>query len=867
MIRLCYFQLFLLLFSSLTQAQEKSPTESKISPSLKTLLYKEVTSSSDSLDLVCTVTNEKDFNITNEGYLRILYSYPNAHVVVCRVPGKNLNVVLSLKDIVFADVVKRPKEEITTGANDPTANHILFAHYKFPAIKGQSIVASIKEQRFDTTDIDIKGRWINSNMAATTSSSHASIMATLLAGAGNSSPYAQGVAPAANVTSSSFAILFPDHDSVYQRFNISLQNHSYGTDIENYYGSQAVAYDKSVVNNPSLVHVFSSGNAGTTTTASGPYTGVQGYANLTGNFKLAKNIITVGAIDSFLNVMAASSKGPAFDGRVKPELVAYGEGGSSGAAALVSGTVALLQQVYKQNNSNNLPSAALVKAVLLNSATDIGNRHVDYSTGYGSLNTFEALKTIKENRFVSDNISNTQVKTYPVTIPANTSQLKITIAWTDLEAPVNTSKALVNNIDLLLRNSSTGEAWLPWVLNKFPHKDSLALPAVRKLDTLNNVEQITVDFPVAGNYIIEVRGTSIATLNQPFAFSYQIDTLGFFEWRFPSSIDPLPAGQQSVVRWETNVSGTGTLEYRVDNGTWQTISSNVDLGKKYFKWNAPSVNTKAQIRIVTQGNAIYTSDTFVISQQPNINVGFNCADSVLLYWNRTAAAYKVYKLGDKYLEPFANSNDTTIVISKSQHQSLYYSVAPVIDNKEGLRSFTINYQFQGVQCYFKNFLVQLRNNTGELNTEIGTLYNISKIRFQKLTANGYVTIKEMTPVTTNIVHFDISLTTGVNTYRVQIVLSNGQQLFSNPESIYYFLASPVIVFPNPARQNEPIRIIAADQFEYSVSIYDALGRIVYQTKMDNTSHSIEPLRLSKGVYFIRSKGTANNFYSEKLVVY
>ena len=59
---------------------------------------------------------------------------------------------------------------------------------------------------------------------------------------------------------------------------------------------------------------------------------------------MAKNILTVGATDSFSIVAALSSKGPAHDGRVKPELVAFGEDGSSGAAALVSGTSLLLQQ-------------------------------------------------------------------------------------------------------------------------------------------------------------------------------------------------------------------------------------------------------------------------------------------------------------------------------------------------------------------------------------------------------------------------------------------------------------------------------------------------------------------------------------------
>jgi len=47
------------------------------------------------------------------------------------------------------------------------------------------------------------------------------------------------------------------------------------------------------------------------------------------------------------NVLSPSSRGPAYDGRVKPELVAFAEDGSSGAAAIVSGISLVAQQTYK----------------------------------------------------------------------------------------------------------------------------------------------------------------------------------------------------------------------------------------------------------------------------------------------------------------------------------------------------------------------------------------------------------------------------------------------------------------------------------------------------------------------------------------
>src|SRR5256885_12971285 len=140
----------------------------------------------------------------------------------------------------------------------------------------------------------MKGRIFETGLAAPAQSTHASIMATLLAGAGNSSSFAKGVAFGSAISSSSFTSLLPDPDTVFNHYSISVQNHSYGTAIENYYGADAAAYDLSAVNNPSLVYVFSSGNSGSSA-SSGNYSNVQGYANLTGSFKMAKNILTVGA--------------------------------------------------------------------------------------------------------------------------------------------------------------------------------------------------------------------------------------------------------------------------------------------------------------------------------------------------------------------------------------------------------------------------------------------------------------------------------------------------------------------------------------------------------------------------------------------
>ena len=131
------------------------------------------------------------------------------------------------------------KEEVTTGSLDIALNKISLEHRKFSSVNGDSINVSIKEQRFDTTDIDIKGRIFETGVAGNVQSSHAAIMATILAGAGNTSPLATGAAWGANLTSSDYTTLLPDADNIYRQYKISIQNHSYGTGIENYYGADA----------------------------------------------------------------------------------------------------------------------------------------------------------------------------------------------------------------------------------------------------------------------------------------------------------------------------------------------------------------------------------------------------------------------------------------------------------------------------------------------------------------------------------------------------------------------------------------------------------------------------------------------------
>ncbi|HSB92343.1 MAG TPA: S8 family serine peptidase, partial [Flavitalea sp.] len=385
-------------------------------------------------------------------------------VIMLELPFTRINELFGKTDLIeFIDARPAPVEETHINGFDRTANGLNLMRVKYPRYNGEGLVVSIKERRFDTSDIDLKNRIIFSGLEAETMTTHASQMATMIAGGGNSSDFSLGAAWGAGVSSSSFETLLPDAIESYVNSKISVQNHSYGTAVENYYGADAAAYDASVRELPYLLHVFSAGNSGDMTPGTGTYTGIAGVANITGSFKMAKNILTIGATDSLSKLESRSSRGPAYDGRIKPELVAYGHDGSSGAAAIVSGIALTLQQAYKEKEGK-LPDASLVKAVIMNTADDVGKPGPDFESGYGAANGLHALQAVDSGWYASGRTTAGEDKNHLIRIPAGVAKLKVMLTWSDPEAEANAVKALVNNLDVEVSNSSS-MVFKPWILH------------------------------------------------------------------------------------------------------------------------------------------------------------------------------------------------------------------------------------------------------------------------------------------------------------------------------------------------------------------------------------------------------------------
>ncbi|MFC0771574.1 S8 family peptidase [Terrimonas alba] len=798
-----------------------------------------------------------------------IYEYDEAGVIVVRSSWKDIvEKIADRPEVLFIEQQRAPKEEVAVSNLDLSANKVNLVHSEFPFYNGQSLVVSVKENKPDTADIDFKGRYISTSSTSPTLSGHATIMATIIAGAGNTYYEGKGVATAAGISSTNFSNLLPEPGAYYQQYNITVQNHSYGTEIENYYGADAAAYDASVSVRAPLLHVFSAGNSGTLTSNTGKYAGIAGYANLTGSFKMAKNILTVGHIDSFGTVLPASSRGPAYDGRVKPELAAFALDGSSGATAIVSGVGLVLQDAYKQLKGT-VPSSDLVKAILLNSADDVHTKGIDFVSGYGSVNAHKAMQELAGGTYFQNIITAGSTNEHDIFIPANTRSVKVTLVWNDPAAAANAPKALINDLDLELVQLSTNQVWQPWVLNHFPNKDSLSLLPVRKRDSLNNIEQVSIDNPGAGNYIIRIRGFNVLA-SQSYAVAFQFEKKDNFVWAWPSRLDNVISGTSNTLRWENSFENeNGVLEYSINNSsTWEQVNSSVDLGTGYYKWQAPDTFATALLRMTIQGQQ-YISDTFTISNRINVSVGFNCPDSFLLYWNRPASvdSFQVYKLGDRYLESMLITRDTTLVLGKNLNTAMHYSVAPVVNGRAALKSFAINYHTQGVDCYVKSFLGSSSVNAVQLELQLGSIYQVQQITVEKFFQDNFQPTQIVTFINGTFYSFTDALPiNGINIYRVKIELSGGRVVYSEPVNIYYLGKADFHVFPNPVERAEPVTILSNQSEEVRMQVYNTAGMKVHEEILFDLINTVSVEKLSRGLYFIRFVKKDNTATVIKLLV-
>jgi hypothetical protein len=782
-------------------------------------------------------------------------------------PASVLNNLKNVAGVQYVDKGNRqPRPETILGRFDITANSVASSKAFYPDINGERTMVSIKEKPFFKDDIDLRGRVNLDEQLDSTETLHASIMATIAAGAGNSSSHAEGVAPAALVTSSDYDNLLPDDGNSLLQQGVTVQNHSYGVGMENYYGIESKEYDAFVFEYPTILHVFSSGNEGDQTPTDGRYQGLQGVANLTGQFKTAKNVLTVGSVNRMNNIVPQASKGPAYDGRIKPELVAYGDAGSSESAAVASGAALLVQQAYYDLNGQ-WPDASLVKAVLINSADDVGRPGIDFESGYGNINVKKAVATVKERHIVSADIGNTASDQWPITIPPGVDVFKVTLLWPDPPAEPFNEHALLNNLDIEL-HSPNGDIVYPWILNSNPSLEELQSAAIRGRDTINNVELVSLKVPEPGAYTIVIKSSELVTQSQNYYLAMHYGT--GFEWHHPVLSSFLIPNELNVLRWSTDSELSGALQYRmVGAENWIQISE-VDLSQREFGWTAPNLSGNVQFKVVA-GTQEFVSDYAPLSRNLNPSVDFNCNDEVMISWPRDegASAYVIYQLGEKYLEALTTIADTFAILNKSNLTSQFLSVVSKYDDRNGSHESIVKYSSQGVGCYFITVLpqVDIESAKATIDVHLGTTFQLLSAQLEWKHGTVWEVVETLDPVPGemfSMIHQDPLF--DQNIYRVKLTTIDGRLILSEEVSILIAGENSLYAYPNPVEGGEEINVIVNNEDAMLLYLFDSCGRLARKTGDFGTIKQMSTTELSSGIYFLKAVKPNGQILTSKIMV-
>ncbi|OXG03948.1 putative secreted protein (Por secretion system target) [Flavobacterium araucananum] len=776
------------------------------------------------------------------------------HLVLVKSDSKKIiDEIIALNSVSsISQESLQPKGESKITDQNFSINSINKANTNFPVLTGENQVVSIKDDFFDVNDIDLLNKHIASTVQSSIVSSHATAMATIVSGLGNSSALGKGVAPKAKIQSSDFLSIYPDEVATLE--GAVTQNHSYGTTIENFYGSLANAYDSQLFLNTNLTHCFSSGN-----------TGLQGYKSITGNFKQSKNSIVVGCIDQNEIIMPFSSKGPAYDGRIKPELVAFSTQGTSNSTAVATGVITLMKQHYKTIYNTSLTNA-LTKAILINSAKDLGNPGPDFTYGYGNINADKSLKTISENRIISGNLTSGQTNLHTITLPANAKNLKITLVWNDLPAAINSNISLINDLDIEVV-SADNTTYLPWILNpEIPGQQ-----AARGKDKINTVEQVTVENPTSGSYNIHIIGSYISNASQEYSIVYGYELKDEFEWNYPVNNDNFPHDGKTIspFKWNSSFSGIpGQLSISYNNGqSWEIIANDINLNSGQFTYTpATQKFSKAKLKM-TINTIDYISDSFTISYDLNIRTSLVCDGTTEINWDKPAgvSSFNLYQLINDQLEFKEQTTNATYAYTDAK----IYTVVPVFDNSEGIKSESTLPYAQNSNCYFELTLAEVyEQNKVKIDASLFSLYNIKRIDLVKVIDTTEAVISTINDINSKTISFfDDAPTKGSNKYKINIILENNTVISSLILDTNYLGDNLFFVHPTIVSKNEELNIEAKKEENAIFYLYNLSGQNTITSPLLSKTNNVSLKNTASGIYIYKIVTNSGEIQTGKIAVF
>jgi len=253
----------------------------------------------------------------------------------------------------------------------------------------------------------------------------------------------------------------------------------------------------------------------------------------------AKNLLACGATSDTPSQAShcTGGVGPTADGRRKPEIYAPGcntlsasssttcgtasSSGTSMATPALAGCAMLVRQYFMDGfyptgtatpGNAMTPTAAMLKAVMLNSAVDMTGVAGFPSNleGWGRILLDNALyfPGDAQELYVEDvrnaaGLATSGVANYVINVDSSGQPLKVTIVWTEPAAAAGASAAATNNLDLTV--TAPGGATV-YRGNVFTGGVSSTGGA---FDTKNNVEMVLVNSPGVGEWTITITAQAV----------------------------------------------------------------------------------------------------------------------------------------------------------------------------------------------------------------------------------------------------------------------------------------------------------------------------------------------------------------------
>ncbi len=669
--------------------------------------------------------------------MSVVQNFKGSNVLELAIPINSIETLANLPFIKLIELITPPDDKYDDKARSLSRSNLLDTQNPNGRnYTGEGIGIMVRDFGSLGPHIDFQGRIteMNSDVA---SENHGDGVAGVFAGAGNLDVRFRGMAAGANIFNVDRSQTFLDAAtlSLLNSGETQVTNTSSGFNCNNEYNLNAVTVDQQTKEIPNLLHVLAAGN---TNGSDCGYGAGPDWSNLGGANKTGKNVIAAGNTNFEGEIVSNSSRGPAEDGRIKPDLCAMGVGqvstdenneyfafgGTSAAAPAVAGIATQLYQAYSDLNGGALPSSALIKAVMLNSANDFGNIGPDYTYGWGIVNGLRAAKIIEQEQYFSEEISQGVTNNHTINVPSGATQVRFMVYWTDVPGAVGANPALVNDLDLVVNTPGNSQLF-PWILDPTPNPIALNTPATIGPDHLNNMEQVEINNPAAGDYILDISGFNVPMGPQEYFIVYEITTENI-NLTHPNGGESFVPGEDEVIHWDAiNTTEDFVLEISLDNGvSWTTIAI-VPSDENTYVWDVPAGVNGAALFRVSSGSFTDIGDAnfSIVNQVEGFVVSQKCPELTTYNWNLVpgAESYDIYKLGERFME-FIGSSTTNIATLETGDPTEETWVAIVAkndtENWSSRRTVAINSPGGLLSCPLNNdvSIFEILNDPEDLST-------------------------------------------------------------------------------------------------------------------------------------------------------